>query len=107
MPRYYIPPSLSNDKVKAVSAEEPNDVSLPERDLVAAVLITAINDLSVPQQIERRRAIEFFYSDKMGGELLTFLDCCEILDLNPDVLLQRLSKKLPARIVKFNRRSIK
>ncbi len=104
MPRYYIPPSLSKDKIRAVSAEEPNDVSLPERDLVAAVLITAINDLSVPEQIERRRAIEFFYSDKIGGELFSFLDCCEILDIDSDNLLKILSKKLPDRIVKFNRR---
>lgn len=70
----------------------------PERNLYAAVMNRAINDLhrSVDSKdqvlwVDGYRAREWFLEDKSSA--ITFKDCCSVLELNRDSVLLALRAK--------------
>lgn len=66
----------------------------PERRLMAAVLARSIGDLASKNRMEREDAKAFFKcKEDSSKEGLTFLGCCEALDLDSQALLNALSNK--------------
>lgn len=90
---------MSKDlKVESDIVQEP--INNPNRNLCAAVLMRAIEDL-LPNKSEKiqNNAKAFFLSRKLGkNKYLSFSDCCQSLDLNPDEI-ERAIAKHP---IKFN-----
>ena len=72
---------------------EPFDTAIPEKELLRAVLINAIDDLH-HGGLEGRRAAEFFLNlDESEDYLFSFVSICRHLELNPTVVLRSIGLK--------------
>lgn len=65
------------------------DPSYPEKDLLRAVLLNAIDDLD-HNGLEGRRALDFFLSPDHEDYLFSFRSICNHLDIDPNTLLKRI-----------------
>lgn len=54
----------------------------PEKNLFAAILATAIHDLKI--ESAREKSISWLLGE---GATVSFSDCCEVLDLDPEAVL--------------------
>ena len=70
----------------SVDEGEPFDPANPERNLLAAVLLSAVADLHKPGD-ENRRAIEFFMSVE-EDYVFSFRSICSFLNIDPSKVLQ-------------------
>ena len=59
----------------------------PERSLCAAILLSAVHDLTVKDRHHFKRAFIWFCG---ATSPITFADCCQVLALDPDIVLGRL-----------------
>lgn len=79
----------NNDKNIAIhqAFEEwvPYDPALPERNLLRAILLTAMSDLKRPGDTQRE-ATEFFLSDD-ESYIFSFVSICNHLDIDPKRVL--------------------
>ena len=64
---------------------EPLDIALPEKNLLKAILLTAMADLK-KQGIVGRRAMEYFLNPD-EDYLFSFRSVCAFLDVDPEKLL--------------------
>lgn len=64
---------------------EPYDTALPEKNLLRAILLTAMADLKKPGE-PSRRAVEYFLSAD-EEYIFSFNSVCNYLDLDPDKIL--------------------
>jgi hypothetical protein len=65
------------------------DPSYPEKDLLRAVLLNAIDDLD-HNGLEGRRALDFFLSPDHEDYLFSFRSICNHLDLDPNKVLRQI-----------------
>lgn len=65
------------------------DPSYPEKDLLRAVLLNAIDDLD-HNGLEGKRALDFFLSPDHEDYLFSFRSICNHLDLDPNTLLRQI-----------------
>lgn len=63
----------------------PHDTALPERNLLRAILLTAMSDLKRPGDIQRE-AVDFFMSED-ERYVFSFVSICNHLDLDPKKIL--------------------
>jgi len=63
----------------------PYDPTVPEKNLLVAVLVSAIADLKKPGEIGRK-ALEFFLSPE-DDYIFSFVSICEYLSLDPKLVL--------------------
>lgn len=64
---------------------EPHDTALPEKNLLRAILLTAMADLKKPGE-PSRRALEYFLSPD-DEYIFSFHSVCNLLDLDADRIL--------------------
>jgi len=64
---------------------EPTDIALPEKNLLKAILLTAMADLR-KQGATSRRAMEYFLNPE-EDYLFSFRSVCGFLDIDPDKIL--------------------
>lgn len=67
------------------------------RNFYAAILARAIQDACLPDPKDKDRAngLEFLFSDEMGQDgTVSFLEICQILDLNPKGVRKSIRKIL-------------
>lgn len=63
----------------------------PERNLLVAVMASAIHDLRCAHPGYKKRAVEFFFpSNLKEAGLFTFEYCCEELDLDPKDIINAI-----------------
>ncbi len=64
---------------------EPHDTALPEKNLLRAILLTAMADLKKPGE-PSRRAVEYFLNAD-ESYIFSFHSICTFLDLDPNRIL--------------------
>ena len=70
----------------------------PEKDLMVAVILQAKLDLFCPNKRRSEAALVWFLETNIKGSgdrpwLFSFRNICEQLELDPDIILQRLLKR--------------
>jgi len=70
---------------EAYDENEPFDAALPEKNLLRAILLTAMNDLTKPGD-PARKATEFFLN-KSEDYIFSFRSICNHLDIDPRTIL--------------------
>ena len=75
----------NNIDFKGFEEFEPYDHSHPEKDLLRAILVGALNDLK-KKGFEKRKATEFFLSPE-DDYVFSFVSICDYLRVNPNKIL--------------------
>jgi len=73
--------------------DEKEQTYIPERRLVAAVVFQAIADLICPHPEHRKQASAWIRYKNIGGPRLTFNQCCQALDMDPDAVIKALKER--------------
>lgn len=74
---------------------EPLDISLPEKNLLKAILLTAMSDLK-KEGSTSRKAMEYFLNPE-EEYLFSFRSVCTYLDIDPDKILCVVGLRRPQR----------
>jgi hypothetical protein len=75
----------NNIDFKGFEEFEPYDTSNPEKELLRAILVGALNDVK-KKGYEKRKATEFFLSPE-DDYIFSFLSICDFLRVNPNKVL--------------------
>ncbi len=68
----------------------PVDVSAPEKNLLRALLVTAMADVKKKGQV-RKKALEYFFSGDQQYPF-SFLQVCDYLEIDPKSVLAKVRK---------------
>ena len=99
----YIQTTVTSNHDESLSEDEEMDLNSlevtikPERRLVISILLRAVRDLAKNKKRELRRlTIYWFYEpdeSATGDFKFTYRQCCDYLDLHPEILLKILEKE--------------
>ena len=74
---------------------EPIDLSMPEKNLLKAILLTAMSDLK-KEGLVSRKAMEYFLNPE-EEYLFSFRSVCGLLDIDAEKILNIVGLKRPSR----------